>query len=365
MIRLPFIIYYHPWLFHPSFLYPQLEGRKRPRSTTSDRLALSPPQQQQKKQASTSSFHAVLSNPDLLATIMRALLPGGRASVPLLGKLACINKTSKRISRQDSLWAPITAALLPVTTVDDQALTRRQRSGEEQDTRHFAYLRDYGKSLLTCPMHMQPSQWFQGLIMGVEIWEEKTGLQIYSASGSIDALVYVHGDVSLGLKYRSGKDVIGPAFSAARFSTIGGYQFEGMADIMVKSHLEEALLSLCIRVTITDDASGKMAVVWRSRKATMGVIVLDLHPIGQVCLRPGSMGVWTAAHPLLVPGHNALSARIDFVLEPEAYPVDVCDVHKRWRWPKHDRDMPFPFFQFAFFQTSPAHVSNLFRTLLR
>ena len=106
-----------PLTLLPSFFYPQLEARKRPRRTTSD---LAPSSEQQAASSSSSSvlvhhppspFQAVLANPDLLSMIVSALLPGGRASIRLLGKLACLNKAWKRISRQDMLWSPITAAI--------------------------------------------------------------------------------------------------------------------------------------------------------------------------------------------------------------------------------------------------------------
>jgi hypothetical protein len=93
------------------------------------------------------------------------------------------------------------------------------------------------------------------------------GLQMLSARGALECLFDDDGDVQVYLHVYPAVEVRGASFSAAsrdpeqrRFANIGEYFSQG--------HRSEYPCSLCVRVTVRDQRTGKGGLLWEEGKGT-------------------------------------------------------------------------------------------------
>jgi hypothetical protein len=122
----------------------------------------------------------------------------------------------------------------------------------------------YGRQLLATRRWWSFADWSAGLELHVEVFDRMDGLQMLSARGRLrcksewnvgadDIEVYLEADPEV--------DIRGASFSAVsrdpeqrRFANIGAYFREG--------HRPEYPCSLCVRVTVRDQRTGRGGLLW-------------------------------------------------------------------------------------------------------
>jgi hypothetical protein len=121
---------------------------------------------------------------------------------------------------------------------------------------------------------------FEGLEMHIEVWNAAVlSGRIYSAMGPIRVVAQAAagpGDHPSFIHSVTGphrKEVAGPAFSAAIFNPVD-QKYPTIADCIIDAHQPNNPLHLCMRVTVTDRRTGKMALVWESGKPMNYVVCI-------------------------------------------------------------------------------------------
>jgi hypothetical protein len=130
--------------------------------------------------------------------------------------------------------------------------------------------------------------WAADLELHVELFDRMDGLQMMSARGTLECMVG-HDAIHLYLDGCPNEEVRGSSFSAAstdpeqrRFATIEDYFTEG--------NQSDYPCSLCVRVTVRDQRTGKVGLLWEEGKGTFRRLD-DLTPSWEEALPEGSMAV--------------------------------------------------------------------------
>jgi hypothetical protein len=217
---------------------------------------------------STACAKVLQSKPGHLLTSIIGWLFHERHTLPsrvALGQTALVSKEWCHISRQTCFWRPLVRALLPAVGSNDESMIQgRGRKG------YFDCVSNYGKCLAESHVVTGDSDLFDGLELQIEMWNGGAlPLRIFSAVGPIRT-TSVDGTtpgspptVILRITGPHRKEVPGPAFSAADLDPVQRRYpnlkecFDGAQDLANPLHL-------CMRVTVTDRHSGKMALVWSS-----------------------------------------------------------------------------------------------------
>jgi hypothetical protein len=124
----------------------------------------------------------------------------------------------------------------------------------------------YGRQLLAKRRIWSVDDWSAGLELHVEVFDRMDGLQMLSARGPLEWEVIEDFEVTmLTLPALPALDVRGSSFSAAsrdpeqrRFADIEAY--------FRQSHRQEYPCSLCVRVTVRDQRTGRYGVLWEEGK---------------------------------------------------------------------------------------------------
>jgi hypothetical protein len=146
------------------------------------------------------------------------------------------------------------------------ALWREEQGGRVAVGR--GRLVQYGRQLCTKRRIWSENDWLVGLELHVEVFDRMDGLQMLSARGSLLMKVdETNGVNAFYLPPLPAVDVRGASFSAAsrdpeqrRFANIGAYFTDG-DDL-------EYPCSLCVRVTVRDQRTGKGGLLWEEGKGT-------------------------------------------------------------------------------------------------
>jgi hypothetical protein len=124
----------------------------------------------------------------------------------------------------------------------------------------------YGRVLFAERRMWSGRDWTAGLELHVEVFDRMDGLQMMSARGPLLLRVNeASGFTAFSLPPLPAMEVRGASFSAAsrdpdqrRFANIGAYFTEG--------HRSEYPCSLCVRVTVRDQRTGKGGLLWEEGK---------------------------------------------------------------------------------------------------
>jgi hypothetical protein len=144
------------------------------------------------------------------------------------------------------------------------ALWREEQGGRVAVGR--GRLVQYGRQLVAERSVWNVNDWAAGLELHVEVFDRMDGLQMLSARGALGCLFDDEGDVQMYLENMY-VEVRGASFSATsrdpeqrRFANIGAYLSQG--------HRSEYLCSLCVRLTVRDQRTGKGGLLWEEGKGT-------------------------------------------------------------------------------------------------
>jgi hypothetical protein len=118
-------------------------------------------------------------------------------------------------------------------------------------------------------------EWLQGLEVHMEVFDRMDGLQMASMRGPVSFLYENEVGTWMMNMSSNSPNFRGEcaAFSAAsrdpdrRFATIQDYRERG--------HEEEYLCCLCMRVTLRDMRTGRMAVVWEEEKGQIDLVEVE------------------------------------------------------------------------------------------
>jgi hypothetical protein len=209
----------------------------------------------------------VLLDGDLLGCVWGFVLGGsGRQDVCVLGQLSVVCRKWREVSLWDAWWVGIKEDVLPL-------LWEEEEEGREEAGSSRGRVMGYGRflegqrGLVKEPQ--SDEEWLQGLEGHVEVFDRMDGLQILSLTGPLSyGEDWFTEDLLSGELDISEFHPVGPrrlkfkrtAFSAAsrdpqrRFATIQEYLRRG--------YREEYPCCLCVRVTLRDMRTGRMALIW-------------------------------------------------------------------------------------------------------
>lgn len=184
-----------------------------------------------------------------------------------LGQTALVSKEWCYISRQTCFWQPLVGALLPSVGANDESMVHgRGRKG------YFDCLSNYGKCLTGRHVLTGDSILFDCLELQMEVWNDGAlPLRIFSAVGPIHASSGALNPQPFTLLRITGphrKEMPGPTFSAADLDPMQR-RYPTIVECIQSSHALANPLRLCMRVTVTDRQTGKMALVWSSLSKEM------------------------------------------------------------------------------------------------
>jgi hypothetical protein len=262
------------------------------------------------------------------------------ASRVALGQTALVNKEWHYISRQTCFWRPLVRAILPVVGDNDECMV--QGRGHES---YFTCLSKYGKCLVQKQVKTGDDDVFAGLEMHMEVWDAgASSARIYSAMGPIRPNIIAGttpGDppsVLLRITGPHRKEVAGPAFSAADLDP-EQRRYPTIVDCIGAGQQTANPLHLCMRVTVTDRETGKMALIWQSGKSMKMSVnscaewVSQYLPEGGYYIR--STG-WTPLHRLQADGswsaggQEEISTHAGFLLKRLPDQEEVDETEKKY-----------------------------------
>jgi hypothetical protein len=202
----------------------------------------------------------VVGDRDLLGCVL-GFVGGatGRERVRALGQVSLVSRLWREESYREGLWVGVEEEVVP-------ALWREEQGGRVAVGR--GRLVQYGRQLFAERRMWSEVTWTAGLELHVEVFDRMDGLQMLSARGPLVYSFLEDGErTRLTLPVLPPVEVRGAAFSAAsrdpeqrRFADIEAYFDEG--------HRSEYPCSLCVRVTVRDQRTGKYGVLWEDGKET-------------------------------------------------------------------------------------------------
>jgi hypothetical protein len=224
----------------------------------------------------------VLGDRDLLGCVL-GFVGGatGRQSVRALGQVSLVSRLWREECLREGLWVGVEEEVVP-------ALWREEQGGRVTVGR--GRLVQYGRVLLAERRVWSGNDWWAGLELHVEVFDRMDGLQMLSARGPLKwNLQEANGWTTLFLPPLPAVEVRGSSFSAAsrdpeqrRFASIGAYFSQG--------HRSGYPCSLCVRVTVRDQRTGKGGLLWEEGKGTARLF-RDPTPDWEQALPEGAKGV--------------------------------------------------------------------------
>jgi hypothetical protein len=180
----------------------------------------------------------------------------------------------------------------------------------------------YGRLLFAERRTWSGNDWWVGLELHVEVFDRMDGLQMMSARGALECEVDDDGDFQAYLEPYPDVEVRGSSFSASsrdpeqrRFADIGAYFREG--------DRPEYPCSLCVRVTVRDQRTGKGGLLWEEGKGTVrkfkdaipyweerlpeGVKAVVSYESSMVGARGEGQQCWTAFYVCPEPGQEGVA----------------------------------------------------------
>jgi hypothetical protein len=301
-----------------------------------------------------SSVQGVLGDRDLLGCVL-GFVGGetGRQSVRALGQVALVCRQWREVSSLEGLWAGVEEEVVPLLRREEQG--GRRVVGRDR-------LVQYGRLLVTERRIWSERDWAAGLELHVEVFDRMDGLQMMSARGGVECMA---GDdaIRVYLDGYSNEEVRGSSFSAAsrdpeqrRFSNIDAYFNRGDEP--------EYPCSLCVRVTVRDQRTGKGGLLWEEGKETVRGLH-DLTPVWEAALPEGNMAVVSEYCNIVGGRGDGLECHTILYICPDPDQEAVAEEDRLYHVAigeddSHGDDIPFTLFIKS---TDTATVGSLIRSL--
>jgi hypothetical protein len=303
-----------------------------------------------------SSVQGVLGDRDLLGCVL-GFLGGatGRQSVRALGQVSLVSRLWREEASREGLWVGVEEEVVP-------ALWREEQGGRVGVGR--GRLVQYGRLLCAERRMWSGNDWAAGLELHVEVFDRMDGLQMLSARGHLKWKVYEAANQTVvALPRLPAVEVCGSSFSAAsrdpvrrRFAGIGAYFSQG--------HRSRYPCSLCVRVTVRDQRTGKGGLLWEEGKGAVrnfrdpilfweqrlveGAKAVMSHESSMVGARTEGIECWTAFYVCPEPDQDGVAE------EDRLYHVAMGEDNSE------EDDHPF---KFAIQSTDAAKIGAMIRSL--
>jgi hypothetical protein len=195
--------------------------------------------------------------------------------------------------------------------------------------------------------------WTAGLELHVEVFDRMDGLQMLSARGPLVCDVFEEDVTKLTLPPVPTVEVRGASFSASsrdpeqrRFADIDAYFDEG--------HRSEYPCSLCVRVTVRDQRTGRYGLLWEEGKETPRVCTE--HALGPVVVSETQIIVGGLGH--------GVQCWTRFAIRPEPNQEGVADEDRLYRVATGET-IPEDGHHFGFkiYSTEIAQIGSMIRSL--
>jgi hypothetical protein len=241
------------------------------------------------------------------------------------------------------------------------ALWREEQGGRVAVGR--GRLVQYGRQLLAERRVWSDANWSAGLELHVEVFDRMDGLQMLSARGPLTwNLQEANGWTVFSLPPSAAVDVRGPSFSAAsrdpeqrRFANIGEYFEEGDES--------EYPCSLCVRVTVRDQRTGKGGLLWEEGKGTARTFE-DPIPFWEERLPEGTKAVVSSSSSMVGAG-DGLKCNTNLYVCPEPNQEGVAEEDRLYHVAMGDDNSQRDAYpsQFIIDSTDIAQIGTMIRSL--
>jgi hypothetical protein len=214
----------------------------------------------------------VLLDGDLLGCVWGFVLGGsGRQDVCVLGQLSVVCRKWREVSLWDAWWVGIKEDVLPLLWEEEAG---RGKAGSSRG-RVMGYGRflEGQRGLVNDPE--SDEEWLQGLEAHVEIFDRMDGLQMLSMRGPVSFTESEDEDDfgTWGMQISSESPSFRGACAAfAAASRDPQRRFASIQDYLEEGHRKEYPCCLCMRVTLRDKRTGRMALIWEERKGEVELI---------------------------------------------------------------------------------------------
>jgi hypothetical protein len=269
--------------------------------------------------------------------------------------VALVCRQWREVSLSEGLWAGVEEEVVP--------LLRREEEGGRRLVGRDRLVR-YGRLLVTERRIWSERDWTAGLELHVEVFDRMDGLQMMSARGGVQCMAGHNANaIRVYLDGYPNEEVRGSSFSAAsrdpeqrRFPTIEDYFAEG-------GELGYPC-SLCVRVTVRDQRTGKGGLLWEEGKRTVRHL-RDLNPVWEAALPEGSMAVISACCSMVGGRGDGLECDTILYICPDPDQEGVAEEDRLYHVAigeddSHGDEIPFTLFIKS---TDIAKVGSLIRSL--
>jgi hypothetical protein len=209
----------------------------------------------------------VLLDGDLLGCVWAFVLGGsGRQDVCVLGQLSVVCRKWRGVSLQEAWWGRIAEDMLPLLWEEEQeGQAGSSRGRVVQYGRFLEGQRELAHKMDSAYLFLE------GLEGHVEVFDRMDGLQMLSMRGPVS---FAERDGYLFMEFLTESPQVqikNAAFSSASRDPVLR-RFASMEEYLERGHGEEYPCCLCLRVTLRDTRTGRMAVVWEQGDVNLGVL---------------------------------------------------------------------------------------------
>jgi hypothetical protein len=212
----------------------------------------------------------VLLDGDVLGCVWGFVLGGsGRQDVCVLGQLSVVCRKWRAVSSREAWWGRIAEDMLPLLWEEEQE--GQAGSSRGRVVQYGRFLK--GQRELAHIPHLD-NAFLEGLEGHVEVFDRMDGLQMFSMRGAVSFTQH-HEYLTMKLSNegpRPSLHVEGAAFSAASRAPLGMRLTRTVRAYFTRGNREEYPCCLCIRVTLRDTRTGRMAVVWAQDNLTLNTL---------------------------------------------------------------------------------------------
>lgn len=236
-----------------------------------------------------------------------------------LGEVALVCRTWREVATWDGLWKGIEDEVKPVLWEEEDM----EQEGGGRRAVGRARLVQYGRMLAQERRVWSEDDWAIDLVLHVEIFDRHHGLQMLSARGPLTCEVKVADNaVVVGFPDLGTPDVRASSFSqnSMHLEWVHGgiwWYFRGHS-------------SLCVRVTVRDQQSGKEGLLWEERFDTVRDCE-DPVPYWEARLPQGSQAVISRARRMVGGAGDGLECYTEFLVCPEPDQAGVAERNRQYR----------------------------------
>jgi hypothetical protein len=185
----------------------------------------------------------------------------------VLGQLSVVCRKWREVSLREAWWGRVAEDMLPLLWEEEEQ-TGQAGSSRGRVVQYGRFLK--GQRELAHIPHSD-NGFLEGLEGHVEVFDRMDGLQMFSMRGPV-TFIQQEGYVDMELLAEGPRPCLhvdGAAFSAARRGPKGMSLVATVRAYFTRGNGEEYPCCLCIRVTLRDTRTGRMAVVWEEDNITL------------------------------------------------------------------------------------------------